>query len=68
MYCPQRVKTKWKEVNATKQKFASNKREMLKTGGGVAYIADRSTVDRLVEITIGKAYLHGVGGLDALYT
>lgn len=67
MYFPQQLKSKWKEMKRlTKQKVTNNKREMAKTGGGVAKIMELSTVDRLVETTIGKASLHGVGGMDTL--
>lgn len=67
MYFLQQIKAKWKEMKMkAKQKVSHNKREMSKTGGGVASILDLTEVDMLVETTIGKASLYGVGGMDTL--
>jgi hypothetical protein len=48
----------------TKQKVCYNKREMSKTGGGVADLVPISDTERLIETQIGKASLHGLGGMD----
>lgn len=50
----------------TKGKCASNKREMSRTGGGVADIQVLTDTERIVEAQIGKASLNGVGGIDTL--
>ena len=49
----------------TKQKVAHNKREMSKTGGGQANLTELTDVERITETQIGKASLHGVGGMDS---
>lgn len=50
----------------TKGKCAHNKREMSRTGGGVADIVVLTDTEAIVETQIGKASLHGVGGMDTL--
>lgn len=51
---------------ATKKKITGNKKEINKTGGGVANIQVLTDTEKLVETQIGKASLHGVSGVQSM--